>query len=80
MELHYIGVPLFFVLRYSAYRNRFCFTAFAEPLPIGQKLAGEWLPGSVAEITTEIRFDDIAIHLKAMLKGKAKGRTPVKII
>jgi hypothetical protein len=44
-----------------------------------QKLAGEWLPGSAAEITTEIRFDDIARHWKAMLKGKAKGRTLVKI-
>jgi putative YhdH/YhfP family quinone oxidoreductase len=52
----------------------------AERLPIWQKLAEEWLPESVAEITTEIGFNDIAGHLKAMLDGKAKGRTLVRII
>jgi putative YhdH/YhfP family quinone oxidoreductase len=47
-------------------------------LPIWQKLANEWKPDRLNEISTEITLNELDEHIKLILEGKIKGRIVVK--
>ncbi|WP_428610162.1 YhdH/YhfP family quinone oxidoreductase [Sedimenticola sp.] len=51
----------------------------APRLAVWNKMASEWKPACLEELTTEITLDDVSERLQAILQGKAHGHYLVKI-
>ena len=44
-----------------------------------EKLAGEWKPGKLAEMVTEVTLDELEDKIQMMLRGEMRGRVVVKL-
>lgn len=54
-------------------------TVMAARVTAWNRMAGEWKPDCLEQLTTEITLDEVADRLKAILQGKAHGHYLVKI-